>query len=55
MQSRCSELERRLADALAELEVVTKAERRAVRETRQLRDALAQQQQLIDELQTRES
>jgi hypothetical protein len=51
MQSRCSELERRLADALAELEAVTKAERRAVRETRQLRDAIAQQQQLIDELQ----
>jgi hypothetical protein len=50
MQSRCSELERRLADALAELEVVTKAERRAVRETRQLRDALTEQQRLIDEL-----
>jgi hypothetical protein len=40
-----------LADALAELEAVTRSERRAVIETRQLKDTVVQQASLIDELQ----
>ncbi|HEY2258778.1 MAG TPA: hypothetical protein VGH45_03660 [Solirubrobacteraceae bacterium] len=51
LQARCLDLERRLADALAELEAVTRSERRAVIETRQLKDTVVQQASLIDELQ----
>lgn len=50
LEARCTDLERRLTDALAELEAVTKAERRAVRETRQLRDQVARQGAQLDEL-----
>ena len=50
LEARCADLERRLTDALAELEAVTKAERRAVRETRQLKDQVARQGAQLDEL-----
>jgi hypothetical protein len=50
LEARCTELERRLTDALAEVEAVTKAERRAVRETRQLKDQVARQGAQLDEL-----
>ena len=52
LEGRCTDLERRLTDALAELEAVTKAERRAVRETRQLKDQVARQAAQLDELKT---
>jgi hypothetical protein len=51
--ARAGDLERRLAEALAELEAVTKAERRAVREAYQLKEKVAQQAALIDERQSR--
>lgn len=50
LETRSAELERRLAEALAELEAVTRAERRAVRETLALKDKVAQQAALIDQL-----
>jgi VIT1/CCC1 family predicted Fe2+/Mn2+ transporter len=53
LEARAGDLERRLAEALAELEAVTKAERRAVREAYQLKEKVAQQAALIDERQSR--
>jgi hypothetical protein len=50
LEGRCAQLERRLTEALAEVEAVTKAERRAVRETRQLKSKLAKQTAQLDEL-----
>src|SRR5581483_4594090 len=47
--------ERRLADALAELEAVTRAERRAVREARQLKEQLAGQSAELDALKASQS
>lgn len=55
LEARCAQLDRRLTDALAELEAVTKAERRAVRETRQLKAKLAKQTAQLDELQASQS
>jgi molecular chaperone GrpE (heat shock protein) len=55
LEARCAELDRRLTDALAELEAVTKAERRAVRETRQFKAKLAKQTAQLDELQASQS
>jgi hypothetical protein len=51
-EGRCDGLERRLTDALTELEAVTNAERRAVRETRRLRDKLAQQAAELKKMRT---
>src|SRR5262249_31714321 len=54
-EAQCAQLERRLTEALAELEAVTKAERRAVRETRQLKSELAAQSAQLDELKASQS
>ena len=55
LDGRCAELERRLTDALAELEAVTTAERRAVRETRQLKEKVARQAAELDQLKASQS
>lgn len=55
LEGRCAQLERRLTDALAELEAVTKAERRAVRETRQLKDKVARQAAELSEFKASQS